>query len=351
MAKENTATTFNGDLIDGIAVITKLNVDDLDMGKVYRFMFKGADMNIGQSWYVPLMVARGAKVGSKLLLNTGIHGDEMNGSRVIHKIFENLDISELSGTVIGVMQANPNGLMHVHRKWHLSTDGGDSVDMNRVFPGKIDGNAAQVHAYKLWNDLWGGNADYVVDLHTQSTDTEFGVFIYADYTIPGVQELAELIPANHIKIDSPQQAKPDNGGEISGAVENVFNAHGIPAITLELGGPRSYQMSAINPAVEGITNIMLSKKMLEGKIGKTAKDAETYIGKHMDTIKATAGGYAEIKVKIGEKVTQEQIVAIQRNPFGDIIQEYSALSDGVVASISTGATREPGATLVYILNK
>ena len=340
MTKENSATIYNGDIIDGVPVITKLNVEDLEIGKVYRFMFKGADMNIGQSWYVPLMVARGAKAGSKLLLNTGIHGDELNGSRVIHKIFEALDVQKLSGTLIGVMQANPNGLMHIHRKWHLSNDGGDSVDMNRIFPGKINGNAAQVHAYKLWNDLWSGNADYVVDLHTQSTDTEFGVFIYADYTIPGVQELAELIPANHIKIDSPEKDALGNVGEISGAVENVFNAHGIPAITLELGGPRTYQKSVIQPAVEGITNIMLNKNMLEGKLGKTAKDVATYIGHEMDAVKATAGGYTEIKVKIGEAVTIGQQLALQRNPFGDIIQEYTASVNGVVTSVSTGATRD-----------
>ncbi len=76
-------TIYNGDKIDSVPVITKLDVNDLANGKTYRFMFKGADMNIGQSWYVPLIVVKGAHQGPKLLLNTGIHGDELNGSKPI----------------------------------------------------------------------------------------------------------------------------------------------------------------------------------------------------------------------------------------------------------------------------
>jgi uncharacterized protein len=36
------ATTFTGDRIQGVPVITQLDVDDLEPGKTHRFMFQGA---------------------------------------------------------------------------------------------------------------------------------------------------------------------------------------------------------------------------------------------------------------------------------------------------------------------
>ena len=335
------STIYNGDIIAGAPVITKLNVNDLEPGKIHRFMFKGADMNIGQSWYVPVLVAVGKKSGKKVLLNTGVHGDELNGSRVIHKIFETLDPANLNGVVMGVVQASPNSLLHISRNWHSSTDGGEMINMNRVYPGKVDGNSGEVHAYKLWNGLYLGNIDVVIDLHTQSTDTEYPLFIYADYTNPGVQHIAELVPADQIQVDE--------GGEVQGAVENAFNYINIPAITIEIGGPRQYQVEYINRAIDGINNILIDQKLIEGQIGQTAKEFGTFIARNSISVNATVGGYAEILVEIGNVVCKGQEVALQRNPFGDIIQRYTAPNAGVVSSIATGAIREHGGLLVRII--
>lgn len=332
-------TIYNGDKINGVPVISQLDVNDLANGKTYRFMFKGADMNIGQSWYVPLIVVKGAKTGPKLLLNTGIHGDELNGSKVIQTIMSKLNPSQLSGSVIGVIQASPNSLSHITRTWHISSDAGYSQDMNRLFPGKENGNSAEVHAYKLFHNLYLGNADYAIDMHTQSTDSAYPLFIYADYRIPAVKHLAELIPADQIKIDK---------GE-SGALENELDHKNIPAITLEIGEGRIYQQDLINRAIIGVNNVMIDARMIKGTLNSTALNSGTFIANDMVSVRATIGGYADILVKPGDLVHQGQKVAVQRNVFGDIAKEYLAPKSGKVLSIGTGATREAGGLLVRIL--
>jgi predicted deacylase len=332
----------NGDIIAGVSVISSLQLDSLARGEIHRFMFQGADMNIGQSWYVPVMVAVGARAGKRLLLNTGIHGDELNGSRVIHEVFAQINLDELSGVIIAVMQANPCALLRIQRNWLLSSDGGEVVNLNRVFPGKAMGNSAEVHAYKLWHNLYAGNCDFAVDLHTQSTDTEFRLLLYADYSVKGVREIAEAFPADHIKVD--------DGLEASGALENTLNAEGIPAVTLEVGGPRCYQPEFIARAVEGIFNLLRNKKMLFSGKGRSAADFGTIIGRRFTTISAQAGGYAEILVEIGTRVKAGAKLALQRNPFGDVIQEYAATHEGVVVSVASGATREAGGLLVRLLS-
>ena len=65
------ATEFTGDKIDGVPVISKLDVSDLAAGKTHRFFFKGSENGIGETFYVPVVVAKGAKDGKKLVVNSG----------------------------------------------------------------------------------------------------------------------------------------------------------------------------------------------------------------------------------------------------------------------------------------
>jgi hypothetical protein len=52
------ATAFTGDKIQGLPVITQLDVNDLEPGKTQRFMFQGVEMGSGEFWYVPVIVAK-----------------------------------------------------------------------------------------------------------------------------------------------------------------------------------------------------------------------------------------------------------------------------------------------------
>ena len=332
-------TTYTGDIIQGIPVINNLNINDLEQNKVYRFMFQGSAMNIGQPWFVPLLVARGAKAGKSLLLNTGIHGDELNGIKVIQQLFAQLDTSQLAGTIIGVLQASPNSLMHISKNWLLSTDGGDFENMNRLFPGEKNGNSAKQHAYLLWHNLWVGNVDYMIDLHSQSTDTEYPLFVFADYRNPIIQQMAELIPADQIKNDIGEH----------GTVETTFVEHKIHAITIELGAARVFQSDYIQRTLIGIRNILAKFGFSNNQITDTALSNNTFIGNQMISIRALHGGYTEMLVSIGEDVNYDQLVAYQINQFGDIIREYRTPIAGKVLSIGTRAIREAGGLLVRIL--
>src|SRR5215469_7515187 len=69
-------TVYTGDVIDGKKVISALNVSDLEPGK-HLFYFQGVEMPTGQYWYVSVIVAKGPKPGKRILLTSGVHGDEM----------------------------------------------------------------------------------------------------------------------------------------------------------------------------------------------------------------------------------------------------------------------------------
>lgn len=334
-------TVYNGDKLNGVPVITKLDVNDLKAGQTYEFMFKGADNSIGQNWYVPVMVAKGSKSGKKLLINSVIHGDELNSVRTVQKVFEQIDPSKLSGTVVGVVGANPNGMLMNNRQMALSTDGGGLVDMNRVFPGKEFGNPGEQHAWRLWNNLWAGNADMVIDLHTKASGAQHPLFIYADYRNPEVRTITELFPADQIKKDPGQK----------GTIETTFIEKGIPAITVEIGQAKLYQPEYIDRTVTGINNVMSHYKMIDAPVGATAKTNKVFIGNKMSMVKATTGGFVETKVKLGDMVKKGQVLAEQRNAFGKVVKTYTAPEDGKVLLILTDPLREPNAHIAWILSQ
>lgn len=327
-----------GDMIEGTPVITELYVDKLNPGR-HQFWFRGASSGIGQYWYVPVIVVKGKNPGKSLGLQAGTHGDELNGIKVIQELTASLDPEKMSGAIVAVPGANITGLLAHNRNWQLGADGGYTIDFNRVWPGKEKGNVAEQHAWLLFNKLWRNNINYFVDLHTQSRGTVYPLFIYVDDRNAGAKEMAHLVPADQIKYDEGERT----------TTEQEFNEIGISSITLEIGAPKVYQHELIARSIVGMKNIMSYYKIIPDPIGQTSKEAGTYFGKEMTSIRAEVGGFADILVKLGDMVTKDQLVAVQRDPFGKIIREYNAPVAGKVLSIGTDPIRESRSLLVRIL--
>lgn len=332
-------TVYTGDKLHGFDVISKLDIGDLAAGKTHRLMFQGVEMGSGQRWHVPLMVAKGKNEGKRLLITAGIHGDETSPVAVVQKTFAEIDPEKISGTVIGILDISRASVEQIQRKWPISESGGHLADMNRVWPGQEFGNAAQRQAWLVWNNVFKNNVDIVLDFHTASTGQDFALFIFADYSNKEAKRLAELFPVDQIK---------DDPG-LSGTMETSFMNEGIPAITVEVGGPRHFDARMIQAGVEGVKNVMSAYKISTAPRGRTAKETNAFFGNKMEAIRAKTGGYVEMLVDLNTKVSAGQKVAIQRNFFGDVVHEYVTGVEGEVSIIARDALREPGTHLISIL--
>ncbi len=333
-------TTRTGDTIDGVPVISKLDVDDLEPSLTHRFFFQGAQMGSGQHWYVPVVVAKGAHDGKRILLTAGVHGDELSPINVVQRIMAGLDPAGVSGTVIAVYGLSRPAMEYTQRKWPIPQGGGSLIDFNRVWPGNEAGNNAPTrHAGRLFNRLFKNNIDIALDYHTASTGGDFTMFIFADIRNPEIRRIAELFPIEQIKNDR---------GE-TGTLETAFIEAGIPAITVEVGAPRIFHPRKIAMTIEGSMNVLKHYHIIDGAIGRTSKEAGTFFGDAFEIIRSTAGGFLELLVDLNDKVTPGEQVAIQRNSFGDVVAEYTASVAGQVATVARDALSEPGARVLEIL--
>jgi uncharacterized protein len=339
-ANPASGTAYTGDVISGKKVVSALNVNDLEPGRKHFLYFQGVQMPTGQHWYVSVTVAKGAKPGKRVILVSGVHGDEMSSVHTVQTVMNQLEPAQMSGTVMAVTDVSSPALEGMQRRWPNSGRGMDLIDMNREWPGNENGaTAASRHAGLLFNRLLRPNADAAIDFHTGTTGFEVSAFNIGGMDVPEIKAMLELYPVGQIF---------DNH-VYPGVLHNAFIDVGIPAFTPEIGAARVLDLEMIPLFVEGTMNVLKHHGILAGPMGRTSKDAGVFVGNSALPILATQGGLVEHLVKLNDKVEAGQKVARQRNSFGEVVAEYTCSVAGEVAGQRSDAMTEPGDPLVFIL--
>lgn len=333
-------TVFTGGVIAGKRVIRVLDVADLEPG-LHRFYFEGVGTVTGQHWHVSVAVARGARPGKRVLLTSGVHGDEISSIRAVQQIMAGLDPSAMSGTVTAAFDISGPALEGMARRWPGSGRGIELIDLNRVWPG--DENAPEAprrHAGLLFHRLLRPNADLAIDFHTVSTGMDGTAFHFADMSNPAVAEMAMLYPIDQIVGDTSGYA---------GTLMNELVAVGVPAITPEIGRSRVLDHAMIPRFVEGTMNVLKLHGVVPGPMGRTGRDSGIFVADGGAPVISTHGGVVELLVGLREKVAAGQPVARQFDAFGEQVAEYASPVAGEVMARRTDATAEPGTPLMMIL--
>ncbi len=333
-AAPSPSTTQTPDRIDGTPVVATLDAATLASGQVHRFWFRPSDTSMGQGWYVPVVVVRGAKPGPRLLITAGIHGDELNGIAVIHRLAAEVDPAGLSGTLVLVPGLNTPGLLQDAREFATGAGRG-FANLNRSLPGKTSGGAAEVYADALWKRLLRPNADAAVDLHTQSRGTAYVLYAFA--STPRTRAMATLVQPDVIKLDKGEK----------GTVENELTNDGVPAITFELGAPGVFDTATIARAVAGLRNLMTEMAMLPGQVRAPATPAFT--GNDLVNVSSLRGGWATSLAPLGSDVVKGQPLAVVRDPFGRVVDTIVAPRGGRIVSGFTDPRRDPGSLIARLV--
>jgi uncharacterized protein len=334
------ATVYTGDVIEGKKVVSALDVNDLEPGQKHFLYFQGVQMPTGQHWYVSVTVAKGARPGKRVVLVSGVHGDEMSSIHTVQTVMNRLDPAQMSGTVMAVTDVSRPAIEGMQRRWPNFGRGYDLIDMNREWPGNENGvTAPSRHAGLLFNRLLRPNADAAIDFHTGTTGFDVTAFNIAGMDVPDIKAMVDLYPVGQVF---------DNH-VYPGVLHNAFVDVGIPSFCPEIGAARVLNLEMISLFVEGTMNVLKHHGILAGPMGRTGKDVGVFIGNSSFPILATQGGLVEHLVKLNDKVEAGQKVAIQRNSFGEVVAEYTSRVAGEVTGQRSDAMSEPGNPLAFIL--
>ncbi len=230
----------------------------------------------------PVIVAHGANAGPRICLTAAIHGDELNGIEIIRRLMNELDPAALSGTVVGVPIVNFLGYARGSR--YLP----DRRDLNRSFPGSVNGSAASRIAHSFFNEVVQ-HCNAVVDFHTGSFDRKNLPQVRGDLRIPAVLEFSRGFGATAV-LHSPGS---------NGMLRRAAVARGIPALTFEVGSPMRLEPAEIDHAVQALHALLHKMGMTRSFRMWAEPQALFYAAKW---VRADSGGMLFSEVNLGDRV-------------------------------------------------
>ncbi|RMF31451.1 MAG: peptidase M14 [Bacteroidetes bacterium] len=316
-------------LQDGVRFVDNLDLSQVPKGRISRFYVHLVTNGLSMPLYVPVLVARGVKDGKVLGLTAAVHGNELNGIPVIQRLFNELDPKSLQGTVVGVLVANVPSFVRRTRRFI------NGRDLNHIMPGQPDGDVSEVYAFRLVDRIVK-HFDYLVDLHTASFGRVNSYYIRADLSEPQTRRMALLQNAQIIVHNPPSD------GTLRGAACEL----GIPAITLEVGNPNTFQRGYIRDGLTGIHNLLADLGMTQEEIEED--EVPPVICSRSYWIYSDDGGLLTVPVQVVQKVRKGQPIAYLRNIFGDLIREYLAPEDGVVIGKEVNPVNQTGGRILHL---
>jgi hypothetical protein len=310
-------------------MITEFNLEDTPKQSIRQYWLRIISDGLGQPISIPVIVARGKSDFPILGITAALHGNELNGIPVIQRLFREIDVTELNGVIIGIPIVNIPSYIRKQRRFN------DGVDLNHIMPGREDGSISQVYAFRLVDRIIK-HFDYLLDLHTASQGRINSYYIRADMKHPVTRKMTLMQNAQIIVHNPPSD------GTLRGAAEEM----NIPAITLEVGNPNTFQKTMIKSGVEGIHNVLSYLEMTDDEI--VEPETPPIICKRSYWIYTQKGGLLTVHSKLLEQLKKGDLIATNRDVFGNVIEEYHAPEDGIVIGKSVAPVNQSGGRILHL---
>lgn len=312
------------------AIVSSLDIQELAPNVVHRRRVAMTENATGNETLIPAFIVRSSKEGPTVGLTAAVHGNELNGIPVIHRLIRVLNKHPLKrGAVVAVPIVNVPGYLQAQRAFE------DGVDLNRTMPGKANGNESDVYAHRFLDRIVR-HFDYLIDLHTASFGRVNSLYVRVDMNAP--------TPAKMARILTPQIIvhNPGTDGTLRSAATNL----GIHAITVEVGNPQRLQPGLIRSTRLGIQEFLEHLEMLpdlSDPDNSPIVECESSFWIYTD-----CGGILEVPVELTQHVEAGEVVGILRNVWGDIVRQYPAPRSGVVVGKSTNPAARAGSRVLHL---
>ena len=268
---------------------------------------------------IPFTVIRGAYDGPILCITGGVHPTEYVNIAGAIRLSNEVDPKELKGTLIIVPVVNILGFKQ--REYVNPVDG---LNLQGQWPGKDIGQGrgtiSHMILYKIFNELIS-KADHYLDLH--GSDVHETMLLMAAFHKTGNSEIDKksegMARATGAKYISCGSSSP-------GAGTRCMAERGIASAAFELGTGDRMLTEEVERSFQILINVMRYLKMIEGEPSKTEGQmivpaVKTYVNHE---------GLFYPQVKLGDFVSEGQVLGEIKNLFGEVIETVHAPSNGTI---------------------
>ena len=276
----------------------------------------------------PVLVAHGMEPGPTVCLVAAIHGDELNGVEIVRRILFDQQLDQLAGTIVGIPIVNAFGFLRGSR--YLP----DRRDLNRFFPGALDGSMASRFAAALFREVVT-RCTVLVDIHTGS---------FHRTNLPQLRADLSLEPVLDLSRSFGDIAVLHSTGP-SGSLRRAATDIGIPAVTMEAGEPLRFDEPSVSAGVDAIESLLSHLGMRERP--RRAREAQPVF--YSSTwVRAQSGGILFSTVQLGDIVDKGEQLATVTDPIENGRTTMTAPFRGRVLGMAVNQVVMPGFAAFHI---
>jgi uncharacterized protein len=286
---------------------------------------------------LPVHVLHGLRPGPTMFVSAALHGDELNGVEVIRRMLRTIRPEHVSGTLLCVPVVNTYGFLARSRYMP------DRRDLNRSFPGSPDGSLAARLAHLFLNEV-ALRCQIGVDLHTAAVHRVNLPQIRTDFVKrPRAKEYAAAF-GTQVIVNSPER---------SGSLRKAAREAGVDVLVYEGGEGLRFDENSIEAGYGGIVNVMLHSGMLELPDGVDPAERRANARPPLFTnmskwVRAVDGGVFRPRKKLGEAVSENDLMGWIANPYEDAEIEVRSPVRGIIVGMTTLPIVNMGDALFHV---
>jgi uncharacterized protein len=282
---------------------------------------------------MPIRAACGAEDGPTLWVNAAIHGDELEGTAGLWRVFDTIADKPMKGTLVAALITNVSAYEALRR-----TSPTDDLDINRVFPGDPDRSFTWqlAHAYKQAVESC---ATHYIDLHGGGNTHD--VIFYTIYR-DGQGEASRVsrdmaLAAGSTIVWSSQDRWLDKG------LFTLLTNSGIPSLIVEAGGEGRIREKNVAAHAGSVLNVMKLLDMIEGSVAAVDVDAPVHAA---DFFFSHRGGIWTSGHSVGRRFQRGELVGSIKDPYGSTLEEVRCQSgEAILLALRTYAGAPSGSNL------
>jgi predicted deacylase len=298
------------------------------------------------------MELRGDRAGPLLWLTAAVHGDEVAGLEVVHRLYEELLHERFRGRVRSIPGVNVAGVSAIRRTVPAADE-----DMNRLFPGDPAGSLAARIAHAVFRTIAADRPALAIDLHT---DSALSIpYVILDRALsraarPALAAAGTIAATTGLAVihdwPLPEYRELRLDRSLSGA---LINHAAIPSFTLELGPTRVADPAFVEAGCHAVRAAMRELGMIEraaaaGRAGRGAPAPDGERRCRIPGVTAATGGLLRYRVVPGSEVREGAILATVVDLVGRVLEEIRAPAPGLIISLAERIPCYPGMTVATL---
>ncbi len=296
--------------------------------------------------FIPISIFHGVEDGPVLGITAGVHGYEYPPIMAGQALIPLIDPSRLTGTIILVHTANVAGFLG--RFPYLNPL--DSKNLNRAFPGNIEGTVTERIAHVITNEVIS-RSDFFLDMH--SGDAPEDLMSYSAYyhhdLKPEISELGKAMALSllfdHIVVFNTTEKDYMKEQFPSLYCSAEAFKRGIPSVDIECGKLGVADPLLIRQVVGSVINLLKHLEMYEGKA--TIQSTPIIIQERF-YISSTYDGIFYTDKSSGAYVSKGMEIGYVTNFFGETLTKVQASHDGILLLILGTPPVNKGETIAVI---